>query len=72
MREAYFTQTIDIVTLIPRFPFSENSFAVLVSKNKQSELRIAEDTPSWIEIGVASQISLLRLPFSSNLKFKNA
>lgn len=65
---SYFTQTIEMVTLIPRFPFSENSFAVLVSKNKQSELRIADETPSWIEIGVASHINLLRFPFSSSLR----
>ena len=53
-------QHMDMVTLIPRFPLSANSWAMLVSNTRQSELRIAEDTPSCIDLGVASQVSLLR------------
>jgi len=39
-------QHMDIVTLMPKFPFSANSCAIEVSKTRQSELVIAEETPS--------------------------
>lgn len=58
---------MDIVTLIPRFPVSAKSWAMVVSKTRQSELRIAEETPSWMLRGVASQVRRRRWPFSSNL-----
>ena len=57
----------DIVTLIPRLPLSANSWALDVSKTRQSEFKIAEDTPSWMDRGVASHVILRRLPLSSNL-----
>lgn len=50
--------TMEIVTLIPRFPVSANSWAIVVSNTRQSELRIADDTPSWMLRGVASQVNL--------------
>ena len=53
-------QHMDMVTLMPRFPLSANSWAMLVSNTRQSELRMAEDTPSCIDLGVASQVSLRR------------
>ena len=36
---------MDIVTLMPRFPLSAKSWAMLVSKTRQSEFRMADDTP---------------------------
>ena len=50
---------MDIVTLIPRFPLSANNCAIDVSKTKQSEFKIAELTPSFIDLGVASQVNRL-------------
>jgi len=63
-------QHIEMVTLIPRLPLSAKSCAMLVSKTRQSEFRIAEDTPSWMERGVASQVNRRRCPFNSNLYAK--
>ena len=63
-------QHIEIVTLIPRFPLSANSCAMVVSKTKQSEFIMADETPSWIDLGVASHVNLRRWPFSSNLKLE--
>ena len=57
----------DIVTLIPKFPFSLNICAMLVSKTKQSLFWMAALTPSWIERGVASHNSRLPCPLSSSL-----
>ena len=62
--------TIEMVTLIPRFPLSANSWAIDVSNTRQSELLMAEATPSWMLLGVASQVSRLLCPFSSNLDKK--
>ena len=53
-------QHIEIVTLIPRFPLSANSCAMVVSKTKQSEFIMADETPSWIDLGVASHVNLRR------------
>ena len=60
------TQHMDMVTLMPRFPLSAKSWkdnisteaegsynitwAMLVSKTRQSEFMIAELTPSWIDL----------------------
>jgi len=41
-----FPQAIEIVTLIPKFPLSANSCAIEVSNTRQSEFKIADDTPS--------------------------
>ena len=59
---------MEIVTLIPRFPLSANNWAMLVSNTKQSEFIMAVDTPSWILLGVASQVSLRLWPFNSKLE----
>ena len=61
---------MDIVTLIPRFPLSANSWAMEVSNTRQSEFMIAELTPSWIDLGVASHVKRLLWPFSSNLQWR--
>ena len=53
-------QHIEMVTLMPRFPLSANNCAMVVSKTKQSEFIMAEETPSWIDLGVASHVNLLR------------
>lgn len=39
-------QTTEIVTLIPKLPLSANNCAIDVSNTRQSELRIADATPS--------------------------
>ena len=52
---------------MPRLPLSAKSCAIEVSKTRQSEFIIAEDTPSCMDLGVASQVSLLLWPFNSNL-----
>jgi len=65
-----FTQHMDMVTLMPRLPLSANSWAIEVSKTRQSEFMMAELTPSWIDLGVASQVRRRRWPFSSNLYAK--
>ena len=59
---------MDMVTLMPRLPLSANSCAMDVSKTRQSLFMMAELTPSWMERGVASQVSRRRWPFSSNLE----
>lgn len=59
--------TMEMVTLMPKLPVSANNWAMVVSKTRQSEFRIAEDTPSWILLGVASQVRRRRCPLSSNL-----
>lgn len=41
-----------------------------MSKTRQSEFSIAEETPSWIERGIASQVRRLRWPFNSSLYAK--
>lgn len=61
-------QAIEMVTLIPRFPLSANNCAIEVSNTRQSEFKIAEDTPSWIERGIASHVRRLLCPFSSSLE----
>jgi hypothetical protein len=66
----YQSQTIEMVTLMPRLPLSANSWAMLVSNTRQSEFMIAEETPSWIDLGVASHVKRLLWPFSSNLIWK--
>ena len=63
-------QQVEMVTLMPRFPLSANSCAIEVSKTKQSEFMMAEETPSWMDRGVASHVKRRRWPFSSNLKFE--
>ena len=67
---AHQRQTIEMVTLMPRLPLSANSWAILVSNTRQSEFIIAEETPSWIDLGVASHVKRLLWPFSSNLMCK--
>jgi len=59
--------TLDIVTLMPRFPLSAKSWAMPVSKTKQSLCMIADWTPSCIDRGVASHDNRLWWPFNSNL-----
>ena len=44
-QEAYY-QHIEMVTLIPRLPLSAKSCAIDVSKTRQSEFIIADETPS--------------------------
>lgn len=61
---------IEMVTLIPRLPLSANNCAIDVSNTKQSELRIAEDTPSCMDLGIASHVRRLLCPFNSNLEEK--
>ena len=68
LHDVHINQHIEMVTLIPRFPLSANSCAIVVSKTKQSEFIMAEETPSWIDLGVASHVNLRRWPFNSNLK----
>ena len=53
-------QHMDMVTLIPKLPLSAKSKAIEVSKTRQSELSMADETPSWMERGVASQVSRRR------------
>lgn len=55
----------EMVTLMPRFPLSANSWAMLVSKTRQSLLMMAAWTPSWMLRGVASQVRRRLRPFSS-------
>lgn len=62
-----FPHAIEIVTLIPRFPLSANNCAMEVSNTRQSEFKIADETPSWIERGIASHVRRLLCPFSSSL-----
>lgn len=58
-------QHMEIVTLIPRLPLSANKCAMEVSNTRQSLFMMAAATPSWMERGVASQVSRRRLPLSS-------
>ncbi len=60
-------QHMEMVTLMPRFPLSAKSCAMEVSKTRQSEFMMADETPSWMERGVASQVRRRRWPFSSSL-----
>ena len=46
LHDVHINQHIEMVTLIPRFPLSANSCAIVVSKTKQSEFIMAEETPS--------------------------
>lgn len=46
--------TGQMVTLMPRLPFSENLCASVVSNTRQSFVLIAVWTPSCIDLGVAS------------------
>lgn len=59
-----------MVTLIPKLPLSAKCWAMELSNTRQSEPIIAEATPSWLDLGMASQIKRRLLPFSSNLKDK--
>lgn len=59
-----------MVTLIPKFPLSAKCWAIELSKAKQSDAIIADATPSWLDLGIASQIKRRRFPFNSNLKTK--
>ena len=45
MRQEKSFQHIEIVTFIPRFPLSAKSWAIVVSKTRQSEFIMADDTP---------------------------
>jgi hypothetical protein len=56
-----------MVTLIPKFPLSAKCWAMELSKAKQSDAMMAEATPSWLDLGMASQIRRRRFPFNSNL-----
>lgn len=58
-------QESEMVTLMPRLPLSANSWAMLVSKTRQSLLMMAAWTPSWMLRGVASQVSRRLWPLSS-------
>lgn len=58
-------QDREMVTLMPKFPLSAKSCAMLVSKTRQSLLIMAACTPSWMLRGVASQVSLRLCPLSS-------
>lgn len=62
-----YLQHMDIVTFIPRFPLSANSWAMEVSNTKQSEFMMADWTPSCMDLGVASHVNLRLGPFNSNL-----
>ena len=53
-------QHMEIVTFMPRLPLSAKSCAIEVSKTRQSELRMAEETPSWMDRGVASHVKRRR------------
>lgn len=59
-------QHMEIVTLMPKLPFSAKSCAMLVSKTRQSLFIMAVAIPSWIERGVASQVNRRLWPFSSS------
>ena len=61
-------QQLEMVTLIPRLPLSAKSWAIEVSNTRQSEFNMAEDTPSWMDRGVASQVNLRRWPLNSSLQ----
>ncbi len=52
---------------MPKLPFSANNWAIEVSKTRQSEFNMADDTPSWMERGVASHVSRRLCPLNSNL-----
>ena len=54
-----------MVTLMPRFPFSLNMWAMLVSKTRQSLFCMAAVTPSWMLRGVASHNIRRPCPFNS-------
>lgn len=41
-----FPHAMEIVTFIPRFPLSANNCAIEVSNTRQSEFKIADETPS--------------------------
>ena len=56
-----------IVTLIGKFPFSAKYSAMVVSKMRQFVLEMTLAMPSWILLGLASHVSFLSLPTSSNL-----
>lgn len=62
------TQHIEMVTLMPRFPRSANSWAMFVSNTRQSLATMADWTPSWMLRGVASHDRRRRWPFSSSLQ----
>lgn len=53
---------------MPRLPLSAKCWAMELSNTRQSDPIIADATPSWLDLGIASQISLRRFPFNSNLK----
>lgn len=59
-----------MVTLIPRLPLSAKCWAMELSNTRQSEPIIADATPSWLDLGIASQIKRRLFPFSSNLSRK--
>lgn len=59
-----------MVTLIAKFPFSEKFLTVAVLNARQSEFSIAVVTPSWIELGEASNAKRRRFPVSSSLNLK--
>lgn len=63
-------QHMDIVTFIPKLPLSANNWAMEVSNTRQSEFMMADWTPSCMDRGVASQVSLRLGPFNSNLYAK--
>ena len=57
---------------MPRLPLSANSCAIEVSKTRQSEFIMADETPSCMDLGVASHVRRRRWPFSSSLDSKFA
>lgn len=57
---------MEIVTLMPKLPFSAKSCAMLVSNTRQSLFIMAVAIPSWIDRGVASQVNRRLWPFSSS------
>lgn len=61
---------MDIVTLIPRLPFSANNCAVWLSNAIQSDRDIACATPSCMLRGDASQLKRRRCVANSSLQRK--
>ena len=62
----------EMVTLIPRLPWSANSWAMFVSKTRQSLDMMADWIPSCMLRGAASHVSRRLCPFSSSLQIKQS
>ena len=54
---------MDMVTLMPRLPLSAKSWAMEVSKTRQSEFMMAELTPSWIDLEQSKVLTKKTKPF---------